>query len=277
MRIVDNLKIANQLFEETKQYHKALITQAREIDRLRNILQFLVDCVEFAKSYLPEEVFQKWIDGEKTIPELTRRAQIVFNDPVPNPNFILLEGMSSTAGTTISGAYSLITNNYSYLESNQARTDFEILSERYKGLLNSEQDQQYVYDFALTINAEGAEKYLQGIVGYQSLPFDEDPQGPLLNLRSAIRLVLDSLLDQTPLTRKQKAKLTSISRLPAIAANLAKDDNAKVDLLLANNQLNELWKQLSSSKDRKLEREIAESLVSRVTAFLNLIAKTIRT
>lgn len=262
----------HQLLDEANIYHKELIAHARAVSKLRDFIQFIADCIDFANRNFPGEITQEWIDNNEVIPVLAGRSRSIFVSR--NPDSVLTSAACSTGSTGSTVTFSFITSNYNFIESKDDRLEYLDLTKRYSDLTNSEEHQQLVYDYLTPIHQEAADKYIQGINEFQSLPMDEDPQGPLMALRSAIDLVLKNLIDQLPLTNEEK-KLKKVSQLPIIAEYLAKDEAAKIDLILANEQLQVLRGQLSASKNKKLPRDVAESLVSQATALLNLLATTV--
>jgi hypothetical protein len=272
---MDTLEQVDHLLTDADEYHKNLIYKARAVAKFRDLLLFISECVAFAKKYFPEEITQPWLENDDQFPILTNRSLLILSEQ--DPDQINLDLISSTGGTISSSSFSFLTSHYNYLETKQGRSEYSWLAEQYKGLLNSEEDQESVFIFVSPISKVAAAKYKQGIREFQSLPFDEDPQGPVMALRSAIDLLLDELIDLTPLTKKEKSSLKAVSTLPTIAEYLAKNEEAKVDIILANDQLQELWKQLSATKGKHFPKEVAGAYVSQVTAFLTLLANTLRT
>ena len=173
------------------------------------------------------------------------------------------------------GTFAMLTDNFRFLEDNKSRSEYGQLAGRYRDLLSGPQEQDQVNHFLLPLNTTAQLKFSQSLKDFQSLPKDEDPQGSLLAMRSAIDLALRSLLELTPLTTRERGDLKGVEQLPNIARYLARGELAKVDLVLANDRLVKLKDQLSASKQVKLPRSQAEALISQAVVLLHLIANSV--
>lgn len=265
---------ARKLLSDTTQFHKDLVIQARDVSKLMDLLAFVADCISFAEKYLPTDLLKKWSDSDKTISELAKRTQPLFGYSTPDPKGIIYASIStaSTAGTAI---FTRLTNGYNFLEGKEQRDAYYGIALRFKGFVTGEEERKRARLFLASFNPVAAEKFWDSSEQLRGLPRDEDPQGPLMALRSALDLTVGSLLKMTPLTKSERSSLTQPALLPTIANHLANDDAAKVDLILANETFIELWKQLSAAKNTKVERDVAESLALRATSMLNLISRTV--
>jgi hypothetical protein len=117
---------------------------------------------------------------------------------------------------------------------------------------------------------------LGALEDFHALPIDEDFEGSLVTMRSAIDIAIQSLMKLIPLSKRERGDLKSVDELPTIAQYLAKDELSRVDIILANEQLIKLGKQLSASKEMGIHRQQAEALIHQSVAILNLIASTVK-
>ncbi len=270
---MSNDRIARELLEGSIEYHELLIKLARGISRFQELMRFIVDCLDFGVQNIPDEIFTPWIDSNKHIPAIDERfdplVSFSSNDPLTDLGYLI---NTSASGTTDS--FSFLLNNYNFYENKEAREEFLNLSIRFKGLLARPEDIATVRSFITPIHATAGEKFTHSLDAMDSLPEGEDTQGCLLEMRSAIDLTIDRLIDLIGLTKKEK-KLKAIQQLPTIARYLAKDDQSKVNLLLANSRFEELKSQLAASKNIKYTKDQANSLMDKSIAFLNQIASAI--
>ncbi len=264
---------AKQLLKETTRFHTSLIQQARAVGKFKEILEFIVECISFAEKYFPQDTIDSWSEGKIILNELSERAKPIQNASIYNlPT--LIPPVYTTGGTLATGTFAMLTDNFRFLEDNESRSEYSNLAGKYGGLLNGPEEQSRVQMFLEPLNATAQIKFNQSLQEMQSLPGDEDPQGPLVAMRSAIDLALRSLLKLTPLTKRER-KLKSVDLLPTIAQHLARDELTKVDLVLTNDRLAKLKGQLSASKEIKFSRTQADALMSQAVAILHLIASSI--
>ncbi len=272
---MDTSSQAKQLFETTKQFHLSLVERAREIAKIRDILEFVVECISFAESCLPATAISSWKDGPLYLTELSNRTESIFASPIS-----ILEkpfaNLETTAGSSGSGAFSILVDNYRFFEDNETRTGFSNLAARYKNLLSGQEQQDHIYRFLAPLSPTAQTKFSQALKDFHTLPTDEDFEGSLLTMRSAIDEAIRSLMERTPLTKTQRGDLQRFDELPTIARYLAKDELSKVDIILANDQFMKLKMQLSASKQMGIHRQQAEALINESVAILNLIASTVK-
>ncbi len=267
--------LAKQLLEDATSFQTMLVDQARAVGKLRDVLEFIVECISFAEAYLPPDALNSWTDGNVVFGELSKRTGTIYNSSVQAMP-ISLEPVFTTSGSAATGTFAMLTDNFRYLEDNESRSKYIYLAGRYRSLLSSPDEQSRVQTFLGPVDMTAQSKFNQSLKTFQVLPKNEDPQGPLLEMRSAIDLALDALLRLTPLSKRERGDLKNIDVLPKIAQYLAKDELAKVDLILANDRLEKLKSQLSASKQTIIPRAQAEALMSQAVATLNLIASTVR-
>lgn len=272
---MDKSKLAKQLLEETNQFHTTLIEQARAIAKIRDLLDFIVQCIVFAEKYIPPSTLNTWVDSWTAFNLFSDRARPLLNQGAVAPHSIVphLNTSGSTAATEI---FALLTDNYSYFEDTSTRSQYSQLAGTYRGLLSGLEEQNKVHIFLTPLNTVAQVKFNQSLSEIQSLPTTEDPQGPLLAMRSAIDLAIDSLLRLTPLTKRQRGDLRSVDKLPAIAQHLSKDELSKIDLILANERFEQLKAQLSASKNSVISRPQADALMTQAVALLNLVANSVK-
>jgi len=271
---MDTENQTKQLLLDTLEFQRQLTVQSRAAGKLREILEFIVKCIEFANKYLPEDMFQTWASDNKTIPLLAERAHPIFTFQSSDPHVALL-AVNTTSGSASSNVFSFITNNLNFVEGRDARDEYNDLAAQYLGIVTSEDRRKKIYTFLSPLNTIAAQKFDTGVNQLASLPEGEDPQGPLMALRSALDLAMKSLLERTGLA-KSEMKLKQPARLPIIAEHLAKDAESKLNLILANDQFQDLWSKLSSAKNIRLPFDQARGLAMRITALLNLMAETIQ-
>ncbi len=66
---------ARKLLQDSEEYHESLVDQAREISKFRDIISFVVDCIDFAERRLPPEETEEWSRSNKVIPVLSERTK----------------------------------------------------------------------------------------------------------------------------------------------------------------------------------------------------------
>jgi hypothetical protein len=271
----DNIEQAKALLNELNNFHQLLIEQARAIARLTEIVEFIAECIEFAKKYYPPGIVITLTDSNEGLLELSNRTRTIFASSAQEA-FEIMPSATTTSGSVASGSFATITSNYQHLEEKKAREDFWTLTAKYRELISGPEKEENVITFLGKIEPDAQAKYHHSIQSFKSLPKGEDPQGALLEMRSAIDLALKSLLKLTPLTRDEKGNLKAVDELPTIARFLGKDELSKTDILLTNLQVQTLKSQLSSSKEIVLTHEQAQALIFQSTAFLHLITETIK-
>ncbi len=271
---MDSSTRTRDLLQSTIQFHTSLIELARGVAAFRSVLEFIVECVGFAETYLPHVGLGAWIDSSLIFGELANRSQALFNYTSDDPQG-LVRALYDTSGSAATGTFSYLNDNFKFLEDNRSRQEFNRLALNYRGLLSGPQQQQDVSSFLAPLNSTAASKFDHALKNLQSLPQSEDPQGALLEMRSAIDIAVDSLIEMTPLTKRERGDLKNAALLPTIAQHLARDEFAKVDLILASEHFMKLKQQLAASKELKLPRLQAEALMNQAVALLKLIATTV--
>ena len=269
-----NDQIAKDLLSGASEYHDTLIDLARGIDRFRQITDFIVRCIEFAEHYIPEDRYSGWLAENPHIPLMNTRATVLFSFESDNPNTdmdYLLSG--STSGS--SDAFSFLMDQYNFYESKESRGEFLDLSMQYRNLFGRPEDINFVYTGINSFAPDAGDKFQHSFDSIASLPEDEDAQGPLLEMRSAIDMSLNALLKLTPLSKADRGDLKSVQVIPAIAKHLAKDDSSLVDLLTANELFEDLKNKLAASKQKKISRDQADALMTQSVSLLSQIIKSI--
>jgi len=270
---VSNDQIARELLVGSIEYHELLIKLARGISRFQELMRFIVDCMDFGVQNIPNEVYTQWIDSNQHIPKISENLDPLVsfscNDPLTNLGHLI---NTSASGTTDS--FSFLLNNYNFYENTETREEFKKLSLRFGGLLARPEDISYAHSFVTSVYPTAGEKFIHSLDAMDSLPESEDPQGCLLEMRSAIDLTIKRVIDLIGLTKKE-GKLKIVQQLPTIARYLAKDDQSRVILILANSQFVDHKSKLAASKDIKYSKDQARSLMDQSIAFLNQIASAI--
>jgi predicted XRE-type DNA-binding protein len=264
---------ARHLLAATDQFQSKLVEQTRAAGKLRELLSFIVRCIEFAEKHLPSRIIEQWEEDHEALSVLSERLNPVFDFKAEEPTFAI-RAANNTASVASSDVFSLITGSHNYIEGDDAREEYSTLAGLYFGIVTAEEKRENVYTFLSPLNSTAAQKFKDSTEQLSSIPPDEDPQGPLMGLRSALSLAITSLLEKANLSRSER-NLKLASRLPVIAEHLAKNAEAKLDLILANEQFQDLWRKLSAAKNTTLSYEIAQALAIRTIAMLNLIAETI--
>jgi hypothetical protein len=271
MTTKDDVKV---LLDNTDKYHNALIEQARSLSRFREIVAFLSRCLDFMERHLPEQAWRPWLDASKAIPHLLDQGSVTFlsiaSDEPQSVHPVVASGSSAT-----SDAFSFITEHVNYLEDAASRQDYADLALSYRTLLAGPDQQREVILYFAPTNTVFLEKFGHSIASLHALPREEDPQGPLLEMRSAIDIALDTLIKLTPLTRRERGDLKQASVIPTIAQHFARNDIAKMDLILSNERFQKLMRRLSATKEVKLGRDHAENLMAEAIALLHLMASTL--
>jgi hypothetical protein len=269
-----NDHIAKALLAGASEYHDTLIDLARGVDRFRQIMDFIVRCIEFAENYIPEDRNSGWLVENPHIPLMNTRATVLFsfesNDPSTAMDYLL---SGSTSGS--SDAFLFLMNNYNYYESKESRGEVLDLSVHYRNLFGRPEDINFVYTGINSFAPDAGDKFQHSFDSLASLPEDEDAQGPLLEMRSAIDMSLNALLNLTPLSKAERGDLKSVQVIPAIANHLAKDDYSLVDLLTANELFEDLKNKLAASKQKKIPRDQADALMTQSVSLLSQIIKSI--
>jgi hypothetical protein len=273
--MINELQQAKQLYKDTSNIHKNLVEHARLTAEFQKILEFIVECIEFAQNHISNRETDQWKQVTQYIPVLSERTYLVLGVLHDNP-YNVFSALESTGGTIATGTFSYLTDNFNNFEDSRSRSGYMYLASKYQTLLSSPSQKRDADDFLGLVNGTAQIKFGQSLKDFQTLPEDEDPQGPLLAMRSAIDLTLESLLKLTPLTRDERGDLKRISELPTIAQHLARDENAKLNLILVNEQLNKLKGQLSASKNQTIPRIQAEGLMNQSVALLRLISANIK-
>jgi len=272
---MNELQQAKQLLEGASNFHNSLVEHARLTAAFQKILEFIVECIEFAENHIPNKETEQWKQVTGYIPVLVERTNPIFGHLHSDP-YNIFSSLESTGGTIATGTFSYLTDNFNNFEDTQSRSQYRQIASRYQLLLSGPSHKAQASEFLGLVHETAQSKFSQSLKDFQTLPPGEDPQGPLVAMRSAIDITLQNLLKLVPLTRREKGDLKRISELPTIAQYLAKDEYAKLDLILVNEQLDKLKSQLSASKDQIIPHIQAESLMNQSVAILRLISTSIK-
>ena len=137
----DNLKVIRELYTQTKKYHEDLIELSRSISKIEDLLSFVVLCIDFSEKSLPEQNVQKWSEANKIFPELSERSTLAYSMS-PTASIPLIHAMENTAGSAVAYSYSFILNNHSFLESNDDRSKFRNITQKYQDLIFRENQRE---------------------------------------------------------------------------------------------------------------------------------------
>jgi hypothetical protein len=266
---MENINTLRKINRQTKEYYKGLVDLSRSVNRLLEFLNFINMCIDFIEKKLPIDKLNDWSANSEILPVVNKRLNTLINSSLPDA-LPLIEPTINTSGSASSDCYSLLVNNFSYFEDNQTRNEFYKITDMYKGLVINEETQAGVSDYLAKTNPQAQIKYLNGSKQLQSLKPDEDYEGPLLLMRSALELTVDTLIKKIGVTGKKR-----VEYIPIIANTLAKDELSKIDLILINNNYMDLWKKLSITKNSFTDRDRAIGLALEVTSILNLLSKTL--
>ena len=271
---MSNDQLAREIQAGASQYHDTLIDLARGTDRLRRIMDFIVRCIEFAERYVPKDRYSGWLEQNPHIPLMSTRANVLFAFESDNPRNDLDHLLSATtSGST--DAFSFLMDHYNFYETKNARGEFLDLSQHLRDLYGRPEDIKFVFTGIEAFSPDAGSKFQHSFESMASLPEDEDPEGPLLEMRSAIDMTLNALLKLTPLSRSDQGDLKSVQMIPAIAKYLAMDDLSLVDLLAANELFEDLKGKLAASKHKKLPRDQADALMTQSVTLLSQIIKSV--
>ena len=273
--MINELQQVKKILDDANCYHKNLVEHARLTAGVQKILEFIVECIEFAEIYIPNRETEQWNQVAQLFPILFARTNPVFGYMHSDP-FNVFGALDSTGGSIATGTFSFLTDNFNNYEDAQSRSKYNELASKYQVLLSSPSQKNEASDFLGLVNVTAQSKFGQSLKDFQTLPHNEDPQGSLMAMRSAIDMTIQSLLKLTPLTNREKGDIKRISELPTIAQYIAKDELAKLNLILVNDQLNKLKSQLSASKNQTIPRIQAESLMNQSIALLRLISVNIQ-
>ena len=265
---------ATQLLNQATQLHTDLIQAARDLSRYRDLIRFVSDCLDFAERHFPSTAVSPWLTKSRLIPRLWEAATPVFGAPATQ--LVKLTPALNTSGSSgAAEAFGHVVSNYKFVEDEQAREAFTGLTTTYRAILARDQERSEVQVFLWSVSPEATGKFLQASAHFESLPKGEDPEGALVEMRSAVDLALRALLRLTDLTRAEVTALKKKEWIPTIASHLAKNEIAKADLLLGSRDFMQLWHSLSSSKTSQLPPDVAAALIVQATGLLNLLAQTI--
>lgn len=264
---------AAELLNQVTKLHTELVQAARDLSKYRDLVKFVNDCLDFAETHFPSPVVSPWAGKSSLVPRLWEAATPAFAAPVTR--LVKVTPALNTSGSSAAAeAFGYVVSNYKFVEDEQAREGFTALTTTYRTILARDQEKASVQAFLWSVSPEASAKFLHASAHFESLPKGEDPEGALVEMRSAVDLALRALLRLTPLSKAEVSGLKKKEWIPTIASHLAKDEMAKADLLLGSHDFVDLWHDLSSSKTSLLPPDVAAALIVQVTGLLNLMAQT---
>lgn len=177
---------------------------------------------------------------------------------------------SSVAGFYYGG----VTGSYPYYEDVETRAQADTLARRYEGLQTARNIQAEVSRKLLWVSGVAAAKFDAAWAGFNARVPSVDPtSGPALEMRSALKTTVDTLLNGLPSVPK---KLTRKGRLEYIAQHAARSREAERTLEGLGQQYVYLSDKLSAVKQRTdLEWERLRALMFQATNFLHSILESI--
>ncbi|OGN81243.1 MAG: hypothetical protein A2X24_12960 [Chloroflexi bacterium GWB2_54_36] len=272
---MNNIVKFRELFAQTTDYHNNLVNLTRAISKIQDLFSFIILCIDFAEKYIPKENLTKWSETNESIPLLFDRMENLITLP-PLDALTRSVTVINTSGSASSDSFAFLLDNYPYLETEKERTEFRDLTQKYKNLLLADENRGEVINYLSSLNQVAAYKFTAGSNQLHSLGPDEDAEGPLMMLRSALDLAVNSLIEKIGLTNKEIAEIKRAEVIPLLANHLAKDESSKIDLILMNKAYTDLYPKLSAAKNNIVDRDRAIGLALEVTAILNLISRTLR-
>jgi len=256
---------------ETTSYLDNLDELTRAVSKIRDLLDYLILCIDYAEGNIPHQINDKWFQSNPIFEELLSRLNDVYQKP-PQSAIHNIYPVENTAGSAIADTYLLIINNYSHLVGERENETFNSLSAKYNQIINGEAEHKRVHTFLYRLNPLAASKFNEGSEQLLSLSQKEDTKDPLICMRSALNLTVKTLIDLTGDTTMPK----QIELIPRIAKYFAKDETAQVDLLIRNKNFLYLWQFLSKTRDTTIGRDQAMGLALEVASILNLFSRTIK-
>jgi hypothetical protein len=272
---METSKDAHSLLVATNEFQKSLIEQARALDTFKQLVNFVAECLAFAERYIQPQTGRVWTQGDENVQILARHVTVLYAGGAAHPYRQITHAISS-GSTTATMAFAYVNNHYSLYEGDEAQTEYKRLSGAFYELQSGPTVQAQVGTFLKGWNDRAQSKYVQALNGLRSLPHDEDAQGQLLMMRSAINLTMTGLLKRTPLTKKKRGDVKRNEELPTIAKYLARDQLARAALLDANDSFLQLTRQLAKTKDVPIPRPQADALMYQAVAVLKVIADSVQ-
>jgi hypothetical protein len=259
------------LHTETTGYLDSVDKLTRSVTEIRDLLDFLILCIDYAEGNIPHQFIDKWSQSNPIFEELLSRLNDVYQKP-PQTAIQNINIVKNTAGSAIADIYLLIPINYSHIVGERERDAFYTLSAKYNQIINGESEHLEVHSFLYRLNPLAASKFNEGSKQLLSIFANEDAGDPLISMRSALNLTIRTLIDLTGDTTIPK----QVELIPRIAKYYAKDQAAQVDLVICNKNFLYLWQLFSKTKDTTFGRNQALGLALEVTSILNLFSKTIK-
>jgi len=271
---MDNIDKFRELFAQTNEYYRKLVDLTRAISKIQDLFSFIILCIDFAEKCIPQENLMRWSESNESIPLLLDRMENLISLPPPDALKLSVD-VTTTSGSASSDTFAFLLDNYPFLEGEKERTEFRDLTQKYKNLLLADENRGEVINYLSSLNHVAAYKYNTGSNQLHSLGPNDDAEGPLMMLRSALDLAVDSLIEKIGLTHREIAEIKRAEVIPLIANHLAKDESSKIDLILMNKSYTDLYPKLSAAKNNIVDRDRAIGLALEVTAILNLISRTL--
>jgi hypothetical protein len=259
------------LHTETTGYLDSLDKLTRSVSEIRDLLDFMNLCIDYAEGNVPHQNIEKWSQSNPIFEEVLSRLNDVYQKP-PQTAIQISNTVKNTAESAIADIFLLILINFSHIVAERERDAYYSLSAKFNQIINGEAEHLEVHSFLYRLNPLAASKFNEGSKQLRSIFANEDAEDPLISMRSALNLTIRTLIDQTGDTTIPK----QVELIPRIAKYYAKDQTAQVDLVICNKNFLYLWQLFSKTKDTPFGRDQAMGLALEVTSILNLLSRTIK-
>ncbi len=256
---------------ETTGYLDSLDKLTRSVSEIRDLLDFMNLCIDYAEGNVPHQNIEKWSQSNPIFEEVLSRVNDVYQKP-PQTAIQISNTVKNTAESAIADIFLLILINFSHIVAERERDAYYSLSAKFNQIINGEAEHLEVHSFLYRLNPLAASKFNEGSKQLRSIFANEDAEDPLISMRSALNLTIRTLIDQTGDTTIPK----QVELIPRIAKYYAKDQTAQVDLVISNKNFLYLWQLFSKTKDTPFGRDQAMGLALEVTSILNLLSRTIK-
>jgi hypothetical protein len=259
------------LHTETTGYLDSVDKLTRSVSEIRDLLDFLILCFDYAEGNIPHQFIDKWSQSNPIFEELMNRLNDVYQKP-PNTAIQNINPIKNTAGSAIADIYLFIIINFSHIVGEREKDAFNSLSAKYNQIINGGAEHKEVHSFLYRLNPLAASKFNGGSEQLLALFLNEGTENPLTSMRSSLNIAIRTLIDLTGDTTIPK----QVELIPRIAKYYAKDQAAQVDLVNSNKNFLYLWQLFSKTKDTTFGRDQAMGLALEVTSILNLLSRTIK-
>jgi len=167
---MDTSAEARSLLHEAHEHHEALISQARAVSSLRDLLGILVECISFAEKHLPSSISDPWLTQNAHVPVLVERSRPLFTGAFPASTQGLFS-LATAASSADSDAFSFIAGSFNFLEDDDSRQEYYGLAGTFRDLLAGPEQQEEVHIFLAPLNVVADSKFRHSIEAFQALPF----------------------------------------------------------------------------------------------------------